>query len=394
MRLLHARADLLGDRHARRGRGRLAEPRFRRRRRGAGARRRRDPRADERQHLPLRRVPEHRRRDRGGAAREAIRATSGRTTRSGAVAALAATPGAQFLGGGTNLVDLMRARRRDARRCWSTSRACRRPDRSDRRTAALRIGAGVRNSDLAADPRSARATRRSRRRCLPGASGQLRNLATTGGNLLQRTRCPYFQDVAKPVQQARAGDRLPRARGRPPQPRDPRRTPSTASPRIPRTWRSRWLRSTRSSASIGPAGARAIPLVDFHRLPGDHAAAGHGAPPGRADRRQSSCPRSAVAAHSSVPQGARARLVLVRLVSVAAALDVADGAVERRPDRARRRRTQAVARAGGGGRAARRARPTPRRSTGPPTPSWRRRDRCRDNAYKVDAGSQRRSSAR
>ena len=77
----------------------------------------------------------------------------------------------------------------------------------------VRIGALVRNSDLAADR-----TIRSRypllaQALLAGASGQLRNLATTGGNLLQRTRCVYFQDVYQALQQAGAGQWLPRAGG-------------------------------------------------------------------------------------------------------------------------------------------------------------------------------------
>jgi xanthine dehydrogenase YagS FAD-binding subunit len=62
----------------------------------------------------------------------------------------------------------------------------------------LRIGAGVRNSDLAADQRVRTGYPALAEAVLAGASGQLRNLATTGGNLLQRTRCAYFQDVTKP----------------------------------------------------------------------------------------------------------------------------------------------------------------------------------------------------
>ena len=57
---------------------------------------------------------------------------------------------------------------------------------------------------------------------LAGASGQLRNIATVGGNLLQRTRCLYFQDVSKPCNKRVPGQRLPRARGRASEPRDPR----------------------------------------------------------------------------------------------------------------------------------------------------------------------------
>ena len=129
------------------------------------------------------------------------------TDAGGAVAAVAGRPEAAFLGGGTNLVDHMKLGDRRAPTCSSTSR--RLPldaRRGTCRTAALRIGADGAQQPTWPPTRScARATRCSPRRCSSGASGQLRNLATTGGNLLQRTRCVYFQDVTTPVQQARAG---------------------------------------------------------------------------------------------------------------------------------------------------------------------------------------------
>src|SRR5690348_6199035 len=107
MRLLHAGANLLRNRHARGGAGRLPELRHRRSDRRYIADRRRDPRADERQSLPLRRLCEHRRGDPGGGIvtpfeyRRAADAAS-------AVAAVSGRPGAAFLGGGTNLVDHMK----------------------------------------------------------------------------------------------------------------------------------------------------------------------------------------------------------------------------------------------------------------------------------------------
>src|SRR6266567_4220153 len=114
-----------------------------------------------------------------------------------AVALLAQEPGGVFLAGGTNLVDHLRLGVRQPDLLIDIShlpydRIELLPD------GGVRIGALVRNSDLAADR-----TIRSRypllaQALLAGASGQLRNLATTGGNLLQRTRCVYFQDVSKP----------------------------------------------------------------------------------------------------------------------------------------------------------------------------------------------------
>ncbi|CAL9644201.1 Aldehyde oxidoreductase FAD-binding subunit PaoB [Streptomyces sp. enrichment culture] len=115
----------------------------------------------------------------------------------GAVALLAADPDARYLGGGTNLVDLMKTgverpgllvdvRELPLDGIEST------PD------GGLRIGATVTNSDLAAHPEVRRRYPALSQAVLAGASGQLRNMATVGGNLLQRTRCGYFTDTARP----------------------------------------------------------------------------------------------------------------------------------------------------------------------------------------------------
>ena len=133
----------------------------------------------------------------------------------------------------------------------------------------LRIGAGVRNADVAADMRVRERYPALAQALLSGASGQLRNLATTGGNLLQRTRCSYFQRPDDAVQQARArlgllGARRPtRATTRSSAP------PSSASRPTRRTWRWRCSPSTPSCTCRGPRGAREIALADLHRLPGD-----------------------------------------------------------------------------------------------------------------------------
>lgn len=111
-----------------------------------------------------------------------------------AVAAVAAAPHAMFLGGGTNLVDHLRLGIAGPDLLVDVSRL---PLAvvEDLPDGGLRIGAAVRNSDLAADERVRRRYPALSRALLSGASGQLRNLATTAGNLLQRTRCVYFQDV-------------------------------------------------------------------------------------------------------------------------------------------------------------------------------------------------------
>lgn len=131
---------------------------------------------------------------------------------SGAVALLAADPEARFLGGGTNLVDLMKAgverpgllvdvRELPLQRVESTAEG------------GLRIGATVTNSDLAADPEVRRRYPALAQAVLAGASGQLRNMATVGGNLLQRTRCGYFSDVSGPCNKRVPGSGCPAVAG-------------------------------------------------------------------------------------------------------------------------------------------------------------------------------------
>ncbi|MYT75521.1 MULTISPECIES: xanthine dehydrogenase family protein subunit M [unclassified Streptomyces] len=131
---------------------------------------------------------------------------------SGAVAVLGADPEARFLGGGTNLVDLMKAGiERPARlvdvRELPLDRIESTPD------GGLRIGATVTNSDLAAHPEVRRRYPALSQAVLAGASGQLRNMATVGGNLLQRTRCGYFTDVSKPCNKRVPGSGCPAVEG-------------------------------------------------------------------------------------------------------------------------------------------------------------------------------------
>jgi xanthine dehydrogenase YagS FAD-binding subunit len=114
-----------------------------------------------------------------------------------AVNAVAGTPGAKFIAGGTNLLDLMKLEVEKPTHLVDVNRL---PLASVEETedGGVRIGALVRNSDLAADPRVRKNYGVLSRALLGGASGQLRNKATTAGNLLQRTRCYYFYDTTKP----------------------------------------------------------------------------------------------------------------------------------------------------------------------------------------------------
>lgn len=118
-----------------------------------------------------------------------------------AVATLTRRPDGAFLAGGTNLVDHMKLGIASPGLLVDVSRleltgTTTLPD------GGVRIGAGVRNSDLAADPLIRAHYPVLTRALLSGASGQLRNAATTAGNLLQRTRCVYFQDVTTPATNA------------------------------------------------------------------------------------------------------------------------------------------------------------------------------------------------
>ncbi|MEU3898557.1 xanthine dehydrogenase family protein subunit M [Streptomyces sp. NPDC045251] len=130
----------------------------------------------------------------------------------GAVALLAADPDARYLGGGTNLVDLMKtgverpARLVDVRELPLDGI-------EDTPDGGLRIGATVTNSDLAAHPDVRRRYPALTQAVLAGASGQLRNMATVGGNLLQRTRCGYFTDVSKPCNKRTPGSGCPAVTG-------------------------------------------------------------------------------------------------------------------------------------------------------------------------------------
>ncbi|MGW1124689.1 FAD binding domain-containing protein [Streptomyces sp. NPDC002526] len=130
----------------------------------------------------------------------------------GAVALLGSDPGARLLGGGTNLVDLMKA---GVERPSLLIDVRELPLDEVRFSpeGGLRIGATVTNSDLAAHPDVRRHYPALSQALLAGASGQLRNMATVGGNLLQRTRCGYFADLAKPCNKRAPGTGCPARAG-------------------------------------------------------------------------------------------------------------------------------------------------------------------------------------
>ncbi|MDX6725056.1 MAG: xanthine dehydrogenase YagS FAD-binding subunit [Solirubrobacteraceae bacterium] len=184
-----------------------------------------------------------------------------------AVAAVADRPGTMYLAGGTNLVDLMKLGVETPERLVDVSRL---PLDTIEEVAGggLRVGAAVRNSDLAASAAVRERWPVLALALLSGASGQLRNLATVGGNLLQRTRCPYFQDVSKPCNKRRAGSGCPAREG------DHRNLAilghSDACVATHPSDMAVAMAAIGAEVHVtGPGGGRAVPLPGLHRLPGD-----------------------------------------------------------------------------------------------------------------------------
>jgi xanthine dehydrogenase YagS FAD-binding subunit len=130
-----------------------------------------------------------------------------------AVALLEGESDARYLGGGTNLVDLMRLGVETPAVLIDVNRVQGHDRIEDTDAGGLRIGAAVTNSELAADPRVRERYPVLSSAVLHGASGQLRNLAMVGGNLLQRTRCAYFTDVTKSCNKRQPGSGCPARAG-------------------------------------------------------------------------------------------------------------------------------------------------------------------------------------
>jgi xanthine dehydrogenase YagS FAD-binding subunit len=183
-----------------------------------------------------------------------------------AVAAVATDDHARFLGAGTNLVDNLKLGVTEAALLVDVSRL---PlDQVDEtEEGGLRIGAAVRNSDLAAHP-TVRATYPVLSEALlSGASGQLRNLATTAGNLLQRTRCAYFRDPSTPCNKREPGSGCSAREGY-----TRYHAIVGASPQCVAVHPSDLAVAMSALDAvvrlIGPDGERDIPATGLHRLPG------------------------------------------------------------------------------------------------------------------------------
>ena len=170
-----------------------------------------------------------------------------------AARAVAANPRAKFLAGGTNLLDLMKT---DVERPDELVDLTRLPLTRDRAgaAAASRIGALATNTDTANHPLIRKRYPLLTQAIVAGASAQLRNMATNGGNLLQRTRCQYFYDTAMPCNKREPGTGCGAPRGAQPHARDLRLERRSASPPTRRDMANALVRARRRGARRGADG--------------------------------------------------------------------------------------------------------------------------------------------
>jgi len=180
---------------------------------------------------------------------------------------MAGDPTAKFIAGGTNLIDLMKGDVERPRRLIDISRL---PLTAVEEApgGGVRIGALVPNSDLAYHPLIAQRYPMVASAILAGASQQLRNMASTGGNLLQRTRCFYFYDTATPCNKRQPGSGCSAIKGV----NRINAILGTSEACIATHPSDMCVALAALDAAVhvvGPAGERVIPFADFHRLPGD-----------------------------------------------------------------------------------------------------------------------------
>ncbi len=242
-----------------------------------------------------------------------------------AVRQSAASTGAKFIAGGTNLIDLMKEDVEKPRRLIDISRL---PLKQVEETAegGVKIGALVPNSDLAYHSLIERRYPVLASAILAGASAQLRNMASIGGNLLQRTRCYYFYDAATPCNKREPGSGCPAIEGL-----NRMHAILGASEHCIATHPSDMcvaLAILEARVHVaGPDGERVIPFPDFHRLPGDM--------PQTDTNLQ---PHEIVTAVEIPPQGFAKNYTYLKirdrlsyafaLVSVAAGLEIEDGTIK------------------------------------------------------------------
>ncbi|MEP9383957.1 xanthine dehydrogenase family protein subunit M [Nocardioides sp. KR10-350] len=237
-----------------------------------------------------------------------------------AVATVAPDPTARFLAGGTNLVDHLKLGVATPETLVDVSHL---PlDAIEEVDGGLRVGANVRNSDLAAHPRVRAEWPAVARALLAGASGQIRNQATTGGNLLQRTRCVYFQDATTPCNKREPGSGCSAIGGY-----EHYNAVLGASPACvtvhPSDLAVALAAVDATVLTLTAEGERRIPAAELHRLPGDEpdrdTVLGHGELITGVE-----LPPSAAARRSTYVKVRDRASYAFALVSVAVGVDLAD----------------------------------------------------------------------
>lgn len=245
------------------------------------------------------------------------------TTPAEAVAAVSGDEQARFLGGGTNLIDHLKLGVSTPERLVDIKKL---PLADiEEIDEGLRIGTNVRNSELAADPRLRSGWPGVSRALLSGASGQIRNMATTGGNLLQRTRCVYFQDTTTPCNKREPGSGCSAMAGY-----GHYNAVLGASESCVATHPSDLaVALTALDATVvvlGPDGERRVPIGQLHTLPGDHpeveTTLAHGELITAVE-----LPTTELARHSTYVKTRDRASYAFALVSVAAALTLDDGVI-------------------------------------------------------------------
>ncbi|CCH51891.1 xanthine dehydrogenase YagS FAD-binding subunit [Fibrisoma limi BUZ 3] len=250
------------------------------------------------------------------------------TTRQACVTALVSDPTAQFIAGGTNLIDLMKRGVTAPEKVVDINALTLRS--IDKQGSGIRIGALALNSAVADHPMIRQQQPLLTQALNAGASAQIRNMATMGGNMLQRTRCHYFYDTALPCNKREPGsgcgalegfNRIHAIFG------TSDRDPKTACIAVHPSDMCVALVALDATVLVtGPNGERRIPFVDFHRLPGN------------TPERDTNLERGELILAIDVPDNAFARhthYLKVRdrnsyafaLVSVAAALDLSNSTI-------------------------------------------------------------------
>src|ERR1700735_2634389 len=242
----------------------------------------------------------------------------------GAALAAGARAGAQYLGGGTNLVDLMRETIEHPAVLGYVTGLSR--DIEETQGGGLGIGAGVKNTAVAADRRVRQRFPLLAQAILAGASAQIRNMATVGGNLMQRTRCIYFYDDA-----ARCNKRVPREGCDARDGFNRSHAVLGASEACVATQPSDMCVALAALDAVvtvrGKNGSRDIPLIAFHRLPGDTPQIDTVLEP-RELIIAATLPPNGVAARSSYRKVRDRASYAFALVSVAAGLEMGSGLIK------------------------------------------------------------------